>query len=92
MRPLIAEQLDYDLTSVAGLALVGHHLERLAPVFNTSDGLMCADYFNEEVRNSNAILPPIAKKNRVKTRTSLTFRIPSLCAQKASAYTDRWSV
>ena len=53
---------------------------------------MCVASFNEEVRNSNAILPPITKKNRVKTRTSLTFRIPYLCAQKASAYTDRWSV
>jgi hypothetical protein len=53
---------------------------------------MCVASFNEEVRNSNAILPPITKKTRVKTRTSLTFRIPSLCAQKASAYTDMWYV
>jgi len=33
MRPFIVKQLDYDLTPVAGLALVGHHLNRLAPVF-----------------------------------------------------------
>jgi hypothetical protein len=26
MRPFIVQQLDYDLTPVAGLALVGHHL------------------------------------------------------------------
>ena len=37
MRPLIVKQLKYDLTPVAGLALVGHHLERLAPVFKGID-------------------------------------------------------
>lgn len=37
MRPLIVKQLDYDLTPVAGLALVGHHLERLAPALARLD-------------------------------------------------------
>lgn len=37
MRPLIVKQLDYDLTPVAGLALVGHHLKRLTPVFKQID-------------------------------------------------------
>jgi hypothetical protein len=37
MRPFIVRQLDYDLTPVAGLALVGHHLNRLAPVFKQID-------------------------------------------------------
>jgi hypothetical protein len=37
MRQLIVKQLDYDLTPVAGLALVGHHLKRLAPVFTQID-------------------------------------------------------
>jgi hypothetical protein len=37
MRPFIVQQLDYDLTPVAGLALVGHHLNRLAPVFKRID-------------------------------------------------------
>src|SRR5881409_4056734 len=37
MRKLIVTQLDYDLTPVAGLALVGHHLKRLAPVFKQID-------------------------------------------------------
>lgn len=37
MRPLIVKQLAYDLTPVAGLALVGHHLKRLAPVFKRMD-------------------------------------------------------
>jgi hypothetical protein len=37
MRPFIVKQLDYDLTPVAGLALVGHHLNRLAPVFRQLD-------------------------------------------------------
>jgi hypothetical protein len=37
MRPFIVRQLDYDLTPVAGLALVGHHLNRLAPVFKQVD-------------------------------------------------------
>jgi len=40
MRQLIVKQLDYDLTPVAGLALVGHHLERLAPVFKRLDQAM----------------------------------------------------
>lgn len=37
MRQFIVKQLDYDLTPVAGLALVGHHLKRLAPVFKQID-------------------------------------------------------
>ena len=37
MRPFIVQQLDYDITPVAGLALVGHHLNRLAPVFKRID-------------------------------------------------------
>ena len=37
MRPLIVKQLNYDLTPVAGLALVGHHLKRLTPVFKQID-------------------------------------------------------
>lgn len=32
MRQFLVKQLNYDLTPVAGLALVGHHLQRLAPV------------------------------------------------------------
>lgn len=40
MRPFIVKQLDYDLTPVAGLALVGHHLNRLAPVFKQLDGAL----------------------------------------------------
>ncbi|SCC94500.1 hypothetical protein THIX_60558 [Thiomonas sp. X19] len=31
------KQLDYDLTPVAGLALVGHHLKRLDPLFKRLD-------------------------------------------------------
>ena len=31
MRALIVRQLDYDLTPVAGLALVGHMLEAMRP-------------------------------------------------------------
>jgi len=34
---MIVKQLDYDLTPVAGLALVGHHLKRLAPAFQQID-------------------------------------------------------
>jgi Transposase DDE domain group 1 len=37
MRQFIVKQLDYDLTPVAGLALVGHHLQRLAPVLDQID-------------------------------------------------------
>jgi hypothetical protein len=37
MRPFIVKQLDYDLTPVAGLSLVGHHLDRLVPVFKQID-------------------------------------------------------
>ena len=32
MRPLIVRQLGYDLTPVAGLALVGHTLQAMRPV------------------------------------------------------------
>ena len=37
MRPLIVKQLKYDLTPVAGLALLGHHLKRLVAVFRQMD-------------------------------------------------------
>lgn len=40
MRPLIVKQLDYDLTPVAGLALVGHHLNRLAATFKQIDAAL----------------------------------------------------
>jgi hypothetical protein len=33
MRPFVVRQLDYDLTPVAGLALVGYTLDRLDPKF-----------------------------------------------------------
>lgn len=37
MRQLIVKQLDYDLTPVAGLILVGDYFKRLAPVFTDVD-------------------------------------------------------
>jgi Transposase DDE domain group 1 len=40
MRPLIVKQLDYDLTPTSGLALVGHHLKRLDPIFKRIDKAM----------------------------------------------------
>ena len=40
MRPFIVKQLDYDLTPVAGLSLVGHHLKRLEPVLSFGAGIL----------------------------------------------------
>ena len=40
MRQLIVKQLDYDLTPVAGLALVGHYLNALQPLFGRLDAAM----------------------------------------------------
>jgi hypothetical protein len=40
MREFIVKQLGYDLTPVAGLALVGHHLKALAPVFSRLDAAL----------------------------------------------------
>jgi len=40
MRQIIVKQLEYDLTPVAGLALVGHHLQRLVPVLDQIDRAM----------------------------------------------------
>ena len=37
MRKLIVKQLDYDLTPVAGLALVGHYLNSLREAFKRVD-------------------------------------------------------
>jgi Transposase DDE domain group 1 len=37
MRQFTVKQLEYDLTPVAGLALVGHHLQRLVPVLEQID-------------------------------------------------------
>ena len=38
MRKLIVKQLDYDLTPVAGLALVGHYVQSLSAPFKRMDG------------------------------------------------------
>lgn len=40
LRPFIVKQLDYDLTPVAGLALVGHYLQALLAVFRRLDAAM----------------------------------------------------
>ena len=40
MRPLIVRQLDYDLTPVAGLALVGHMLQSMRPVLARIDAAL----------------------------------------------------
>ena len=40
MRQLIVKQLHYDLTPVAGLALVGHYLAALQPVFGRLDAAL----------------------------------------------------
>ena len=40
MRQLIVKQLDYDLTPVAGLALVGHYLKALQPVLARLDAAL----------------------------------------------------
>jgi hypothetical protein len=40
MRQLIVKQLDYDLTPVAGLALVGHYLQALRPVLGRLDAAL----------------------------------------------------
>jgi hypothetical protein len=40
MRELIVKQLKYDLTPVAGLALVGHYLKSVQPVFARLDGAL----------------------------------------------------
>jgi Transposase DDE domain group 1 len=40
MRQLIVKQLEYDLTPVAGLALAGHYLKGMAPVFKQIDNAL----------------------------------------------------
>ena len=40
MRKLIVKQLDYDLTPVAGLALVGHYLKAVQPVLGRLDAAL----------------------------------------------------
>jgi len=40
MRQLIVKQLDYDLTPVAGLALVGHYLKAVQPVLGRLDAAL----------------------------------------------------
>ena len=39
-RPLIVKQLKYDLTPVAGLALVGHYLRAVQSVFGRLDAAL----------------------------------------------------
>ena len=40
MRTIEVKQLNYDLTPMAGLALVGHHLKTLAPVLGRLDAAL----------------------------------------------------
>ena len=40
LRPLIVKQLNYDLTPVAGLALVGHCLKAAQPVLGRIDAAL----------------------------------------------------
>ena len=40
MRPISVKQLDYDLTPTAGLALVGHYLNTIAPVLTRIDAAL----------------------------------------------------
>ena len=40
LRPFIVKQLDYNLTPVAGFALVGLHLGRLEALFKRIDAAM----------------------------------------------------
>ena len=40
MRPISVKQLDYDLTPTAGLALVGHYLNTIAPVLSRIDAAL----------------------------------------------------
>ena len=40
MRPLIVKQLDYDLTPVVGLSLMGHLLKSIFPVFERFDSAL----------------------------------------------------
>ena len=40
MRPIPVKQLDYDLTPTAGLALVGHFLNTIAPVLTRIDAAL----------------------------------------------------
>ena len=40
MRHFVVKQLDYDLTPVAGLSLVGHYVERFSAVLKRLDGAM----------------------------------------------------
>ena len=40
MRKLIVKQLDYELTPVAGLALVGHYLKTIKPVLHKLDAAL----------------------------------------------------
>lgn len=40
LRPLIVKQLKYDLTPVAGLALVGHYLRAVPAVFARLDAAL----------------------------------------------------
>ena len=40
MRQMLVKQLDYDLTPVAGLALVGHYLKAVSPVLSRLDAAL----------------------------------------------------
>lgn len=52
MRQMIVKQLSYDLTPVAGLALVGHYLNALQPVFGRLDAALPV---NGGVANSDIV-------------------------------------
>ena len=82
MRPFIVKQLDYDLTPVAGLALVGHHLNRLAPVFKQLDAALPV---KSGVANSDILRSYLGLLVQGKSRLRCDRELPRRCLLQAGA-------
>src|SRR6478609_4977699 len=82
MRPFIVKQLDYDLTPVAGLALVGHHLNRLASVFKRIDSALPV---KNGVANSDILRSYLGLLVQGQERLRRDRELPRRCLLQAGA-------
>ena len=98
MRQFIVKQLGYDLTPVAGLALVGHHLQRLTPVFEQIDRALPVKtgVTNSDILRSYVGLLVQGKSDFDATRTfaatlSSSRRWASSCCPPARRCASAWT-
>lgn len=92
-RPLIVKQLHYDLTPVAGLALVGHYLHAVGPVLGRVDAALPVKggVLNSDILRSYLV----GHANVLRPAWTLALRRESCCRDPLSSifqWPDFWGI